>query len=111
MDIDIYFGFGVLVLGTGMICYLGWKGRLDSRPIFILMPAATLAVSALTLFLRIEGFNWLFVTVVLVMLVAFVILLTVIGVSAVMSILRGRDHRKETEHHRRVNKSTEHDLS
>ena len=111
MDIDIYFGFGVLVLGTGMICYLGWKGRMDSRPIFILMPAATLAVSALTLFLRIEGFDWLFVTVVLVMLVAFLILLAVIGVSAAVSILRGPDHRKEIEHRGAVSKGTEHDLS
>ncbi len=111
MDIDVYFGFGVLLLGTAMICYLGWWGRLDSRPVFILMPAATLAVSALTLFLRIEGFNWLFVTVVLVMLGAFVILLAVIGVSAVVSILRGRDHRREAEHLGPPNQGTEHDLS
>ena len=111
MDIDVYFGFGVLVLGTAMICYLGWKGSLDSRPVFILMPTATLAVSALTLFLRIEGFNWLFVTVVLVMLVAFLILLTVIGVSAAVSILRGGDHGKETELQRPPNQGTEHDLS
>ena len=110
MDIDVYFGFGVLVLCTGMICYLGWRGRLDSRPVFILMPTATLAVSALTLFLRIEGFNWLFVTVVLVMLVAFLILLTVIGVSAVVSILRGGDHGKETGLQRSPNQGEEHDL-
>ena len=111
MDIDVYFGFGVLLLGTAMICYLGWRGRLDSRPVFILMPVATLAVSVLTLFLRIEGFNWLFVTVVLVMLGAFVILLGVIGASAVVSILRGRNHRKETEHLSPPNQGTEHDLS
>lgn len=111
MDIDMYFGFGVLVLGTIMICYLGWKGRLDSRPVFILMPAATLAVSALTLFLRTEGFNWLFVTVVLVMLGAFVILLAVIGVSVAVSMLSGHSHRKETKHQGTPNKGTEHDLS
>ena len=111
MDIDVYFGFGVLLLGTAMICYLGWRGRLDSRPVFILMPAATLAVSALTLFLRVEGFNWLFVTVVLVMLVAFVILLTVIGVSAAVSILRGPHRGQGTELPSPPNQGTEHDLS
>ena len=107
----MYFGFGVLLLGTVMICYLGWRGRLDSRPVFVLMPAATLAVSALTLFLRIEGFNWLFVTVVLVMLGAFVILLAVIGVSVATSMIRGHGPRKETEHQDVPNQGTEHDLS
>lgn len=111
MDIDVYFGFAVLTLATVMICYLGWKGRLDSRPVFIMMPMATLAVAALTLFLRIEGYDWLFLTVVLVMLVAFVILLVVIGVSAVVSILRGHDHSKEIERHGPASKGTEHDLS
>ena len=111
MNIDVLFGFAVLVLGTGVICYLGLKGRLDSRPTFILMPAATLAVSALTLLLRTDNFNWLFVMVVLVMLVGFLILLGVIGVTAIISTRQGRGHGKETERPSSVSKGTEHDLS
>ena len=111
MDIDMYFGFAVLVLATVMICYLGWKGRLDSRPVFILMPTATLAVAALTLFLRIEGHTWLFVTVALVMVAAFVILLAVIGVSTVASLFRGRKRGEGTERRVTPNNSREHDFS
>ena len=107
----MYFGFAVLVLATVMICYLGWKGRLDSRPVFILMPAATLAVAALTLFLRIEGHTWLFVTVALVMAVAFVILLAVIGVSAVTSMFRGREQAQSAERQVTPNDGRGHDFS
>ena len=111
MDIDVYFGFAVLVLATVMICYLGWKGRLDSRPVFVLMPAATLAAAAITLFVRVEGHTWLFVTVALVMVAAFLILLVVIGVSAVASMFRGREWGKETEPRVTPNNGREHDFS
>ena len=111
MDIDVYFGFAVLVLATVMICYLGWKGRLDSRPVFVLMPAATLAVAALTLSLSIKGHTWLFVTVALVMVAAFLILLAVIGVSAVASMFRGREWGKGTEPRVTPNDGREHDFS
>ena len=95
MEIDTYFMFAILVLCTGVVCYLGLKGRIDSRPMFILMPAATLGIAVLTLLVRTEGNQILFVLVVSVMGSVVVALLVVIGFSVIVSLHRTRSGRKE----------------
>ena len=110
MEIDTYFIFGVLVLCTAVVCYLALKGRMDSRPVFILMPAATLAVAVLTLLVRTEGHVVLFVLVVSVMGAVVVTLLGVIGFSLVMSMFRPRSGRTETVDQDPQNDGAEHDV-
>ena len=41
--------FGMLIVATAMVGYLAVIGRLTSRAVFVLMPAAVLVISVLTL--------------------------------------------------------------
>ena len=47
--VDTLIMFAMLLVGTAMVGYLAVIGRLTSRAVFILMPAAVLTISVLTL--------------------------------------------------------------
>ena len=95
MDIDLYFMFGVLILCSAVVGYLGLKGRMDSRPVFILMPVATLGIAVMTLLVRTEGHVVLFLLVVSVMASVVLVLLGTLGWHLVSSNLRNRSERKD----------------
>lgn len=94
MDIDAYFMFGVLILCSVVVGYLGLKGRMDSRPVFILMPVATLGIAVMTLLVRTEGHEVLFVLVVSVMGSVVLVLLGLLVWNLFSSIRRARSERK-----------------
>ena len=100
MDLDAYFMFGVLILCSVVVGYLGLKGRMDSRPVFILMPLATLGLAVMTLLVRTEGHEVLFVSVILVMGSVVLVLLGLLVWNLVSSIRRahldGRGAERQT---------------
>ena len=90
MDFDAFFMFGVLILCSVVVGYLGLKGRMDSRPVFILMPVATLGIAVMTLLVRTEGHEVLFVVVILVMGSVVLVLLGLLVWNLVSSIRRAQ---------------------
>ena len=87
--------FSMLIASTAMIGYLALVGRLTSRAVFILTPAATLAISVLTLLA--DAQNPLLPYAAMTMMAVALTLMVTAGVLLVMSSGRTGSAEKASE--------------
>ena len=84
----------MVVVGTTMVSYLAFLGRLTSRAVLMLMPAVTLAIAGLVALAETDD-PLLPVVAVAVMIVALLLLLIGFGMLA-MQFITMRSLRKDT---------------
>ncbi len=87
--------FAMLIVGTTMMGYLALVGRLTSRAVFILMPAATLAICVLTLL--VDAQDPLLPFVAMAMAAVAVVLVVTAGILLVLYFNRNVSARKEED--------------